>query len=243
MRILIGFSYNGSNYSGFQRQNNAKTIQQTIEDAFMKKLGQNIELTATGRTDAGVHALCQYAHFDAEISFAPEKLVPIAKNILPSDIKVFFAKQVDETFNARKQVKKKTYMYVFNKEEKDLPFLENLTTFLEGDVDEQKMIQSSKKLIGTHNFKAFCSAGSSVRDFERTIYDISIESTKSRLVFKVTGNGFLYNMVRIIVGTLIDIGKGIIMPENIDKMLETCDRAYGGRTAKPNGLYLYNIEY
>ena len=243
MRILICFSYNGAFYSGYQKQNNAKSIQQTIETALSEKLGQQISLTATGRTDAGVHALCQYAHFDADLSFPAEKIVQIAKVVLPQDIKIYSATQVADDFHARKNVKQKTYMYVFNKNQKLIPFLKDTTTFLEHKVDTEKMRQASKRLVGEHNFKAFCSAGSAVTDFNRTIYSVDITESEENLVIKVCGNGFLYNMVRIIVGTLIDIGMGKLDANCIDKMLETGDRTYGGRTAKPQGLYLYSVEY
>ena len=243
MRILICFSYNGACYSGFQKQNNAKSIQQTIETALSEKLGQQISLTAPGRTDAGVHALCQYAHFDANLSFPAEKIVQIAKVVLPEDIKVYSAIQVADDFHARKNVKQKTYMYVFNKNPKLIPFLKGTTTFLEHQLDIQKMKQASKNLVGTHNFKAFCSAGSAVKDFNRTIYSIDIAESEDNVVIKVCGNGFLYNMVRIIVGTLVDIGTNKLSVDCIEKMIETGDRNLGGRTAKPQGLYLYSVEY
>lgn len=242
-RILICFSYNGSAYSGYQTQKNAKSVQQTIEDALSKKLSQTIKLTATGRTDAGVHALCQYAHFDADIKFDAEKIVKIAKVVLPQDIVVYSAKQVPNDFNARFDVKKKTYMYVFSKNKKLLPFEHNLATFLDIEVDVQKMQNASQMLLGQHDFRAFCSSGTTVVDFVRTIYDIKIENTQDYLKFFVSGNGFLYNMVRIIVGTLIDIGSGKLDPSCLEKMLSTGKRELGGKTAKPNGLYLYDVEY
>lgn len=243
MRILICFSYNGALYSGYQKQNNAKSVQQTIEDALTQKLGQQITLTATGRTDAGVHALCQYAHFDANITFPAEKIVQIAKAVLPEDIKIYSATQVADDFHARKNVKKKTYMYVFNKNAKLIPFLKDTAAFLETDVDLQKMQVASKSLLGQHDFRAFCSAGSSVKDFVRTIYSVDIEQNDESLVIKVCGNGFLYNMVRIIVGTLVEIGTGKLNMDCIEKMLKTGDRTFGGKTAKPQGLYLFTVEY
>ena len=243
MRILICFSYNGALYSGYQKQNNAKSIQQTIEDALSQKLGQQITLTATGRTDAGVHALCQYAHFDAELSFPAERIVQIAKSVLPEDIKIYSAIQVSDDFHARKNVKKKTYMYVFNKKAEFIPFLNDTTTFLDCEVDVEKMKVASKYLIGEHDFRAFCSAGSSVKDFNRTIYSVDIEQNSDSLVIKVCGNGFLYNMVRIIVGTLVEIGTGKLSVDCIEKMLKTGDRTFGGKTAKPQGLYLFSVEY
>ncbi|MBQ3493797.1 MAG: tRNA pseudouridine(38-40) synthase TruA [Clostridia bacterium] len=243
MRILIKFAYNGSNYSGYQKQDNAASIQQTIEQAFSEKLGQQIKLCASGRTDAKVHALCQCAHFDCDIKFSPEKFVEIAKCILPEDIVVYQAKQVADDFDARKDVKRKTYMYVYAKKRERIPFTYNFAPFLERCVNIEKMKLASKQLLGTNNFKAFCASGSQVKTFERTIYSVDIEDTTDFLTFKITGNGFLYNMVRIIVGTLMDIGSGLLEEGAIQKMLKTGDRKHGGRTAKAQGLYLFDVEY
>ena len=162
---------------------------------------------------------------------------------MPPDIRVKNAKQVDGDFHARICVKKKTYMYVYSKDKIISPFEYDTVSPLEYDVNVDLIKSVAKNLIGTHNFKAFCSTGTSAINFERTIFDICLEEKENKLVFYVTGNGFLYNMVRIIVGTLIDVGRGKLPDNTIQKMLETGDRSLGGKTAKPNGLYLYKVEY
>ena len=243
MRILLNISYNGSKFCGFQKQNNGVSIQSELENALQKVCNEQISVTPSGRTDAKVHAINQCVHFDTQSKIAMQKMPQAVNTFLPPDIRVNEAKQVDGDFHARKSVKKKTYMYVFSKSKIISPFEYDFVSPLEYDVDVNLIETMSKNLLGTHNFKAFCSSGTSATSFERTIYDVTVEEKENKLIFKITGNGFLYNMVRIIVGTLVDVGRGKLPTNTIQKMLETGDRNLGGKTAKPNGLYLYNIEY
>ncbi len=242
--ILLEISYKGTNYKGFQRQKNTQeTIENYLAVAIKNVFCEDVKITASGRTDAGVHALKQCINFQTSKNI-DVKIIPRALNTyLPQDIRVNDAKEVDENFNARFSTKKKTYMYVVRQSEIASPILWDMVTHCQYSLDEQKINECVKKIIGTHNFKAFSSANTDVKDYERTIYNFTFEKKDNFLIFKITGNGFLYNMVRIIIGTILDISRGNLDIEIIDKMFETGERAIGGKTAKPNGLYLYNVEY
>ena len=242
-RLLLCLSYKGTNYHGFQIQNNGNSVQGELEKAIKQITNENITVFPSGRTDAGVHALKQYVHFDTNSNIKCQNLVNALNTFLPVDIKVNDITEVDDTFHARYNVKKKTYMYVLYKGKVLNPLVADLVAPLEYKIDIEKVRMAKELLKGEHNFKAFCSSGTSVTDFVRTIYDISLEEKDDYIIIKVTGNGFLYNMVRIIVGTLVDIGRGKLEPSIIEKMLQTGDRSLGGSTAKGQGLYLYNVEY
>ena len=242
-RILICFGYKGSGYSGYQKQPTKVTVQECIESALQKFTGEKITIYSSGRTDAGVHAIKQYAHFDTNSNIAIDKIPTAINTYLPQDIRVFKAKQVDDNFHARYDVKKKTYIYVFDTNGVTSPLFYDMVTPLKYDLNMQKVQKAIKLIKGKHNFKAFCSAGASTKDFEREIFDIQVINQGNYLIFKVIGNGFLYNMVRIIVGTIVDVGRGKIEAENITKMFETGQRNLGGKTLSPCGLYLFDVEY
>lgn len=242
-RILLTLSYKGTNYCGFQIQNNGISIQQVLENALEKLFLKPIKVYASGRTDAGVHALKQKVHFDCEISFSIERLSMAINNFLPNDIRVLDAIEVPQDFHARFSAKRKTYMYVFTKGQIVSPILYDLVSKLDFNVNIQTMQKESLKLLGEHDFTAFCASNSGAKDFVKTIYDITIEEKSNYLIFKICGSGFLYNMVRIIVGTFIDIGRGKLPTDVIDKMLESGDRRIGGMTADAKGLYLYDVNY
>ncbi len=242
-RFLICIAYKGTNYCGFQIQKNGNSIQSVLQDCLKRVFNEDITIFPSGRTDAGVHALKQYAHFDTSKNIPTDKIVSALNTFLPNDIRIYFAKQVDGNFHARFNVIKKTYMYVFSTSKITNPLFYDLVEKLDYKVDLQLIKLAIQKLKGEHNFKAFCSSKSSAVNFVRTIYDITVETKGDYLIFKVCGNGFLYNMVRIIIGTLIDIGRGQLGVDVIDKMFETGDRSYGGKTASQKGLYLFDVEY
>ena len=242
-RILLTIGYKGTNYSGFQIQNNANTIQQELENAIKKVCNHNVTVFASGRTDAGVHALKQTVHFDTESNIKEQNLVNGLNTFLPSDIRVFEARQVDESFHARFNAKKKTYMYIYSLNQIVNPVVYDLVSPLKYQIDMELVKKAINLLKGSHNFKAFCSSGTSVTNFNKTIFDITVEEKDEYLIFKVTGNGFLYNMVRIIMGTIVDIARGKLALETITKMFDTGDRSLGGSTASQCGLYLYDVEY
>lgn len=242
-RVLLTIQYDGTNYCGWQKQPEVKTIQGEIERAFFDITGQKIELFGSGRTDAGVHALGQTAHFDLNVPIPVEKLPQILNARLPQDIAILSAKEVAEDFHARFSIKKKGYLYkILNTEEKN-PFVANYYGFVKKPLDIDKMKQCANLLVGTHDFKGFCSANTSAVNFERTIFDIDISKQGQEIFVKVYGSGFLYNMVRIIVGTLVDYSQGKLSLDDVKTALERGDRSLSGVTMPPNGLYLFETIY
>lgn len=240
--ILMGVSYLGTNYAGWQKQDNALGIQELIEDALKEVCNHNVEIFASGRTDAGVHAYEQC--FNCEINFENVNKLPLALNSkLPNDIRVLWAKEVDKNFHARYSAHKKTYIYRVKVDSIESPFDEQTTTYITYNLDYNKMKTASEFLVGEHDFRAFCSSGTSVTDFVRTIYFLNIKQTQNLFEFEICGSGFLYNMVRIIVGTLVDVGRGKISPVTISDILESKSRQGAGKTMPAKGLILKNVEY
>lgn len=240
--ILFGVSYLGTNYAGWQKQDNALGIQEVIEGA-MQKIGiKNAEIFASGRTDSGVHALEQC--FNANIDFSDISKLPIALNSkLPNDIRILWAKEVDSDFHARFSAHKKTYVYRIKIGEVESPFDSLYTTYINGSLDFVKMQEATKYFVGEHNFKAFCSSHTTTPDFVRTIYYFNIVKKDNLLEFEICGNGFLYNMVRIIVGTIIEVGKNKLKITDISKIFDSCNRELAGKTMPAKGLILKNVEY
>ncbi len=244
MKVKITLSYDGTNYSGWQVQPNGITVQEILETALEKLTGEKIKVVGSGRTDAGVHALAQVAHFEREKeNIPPEKFKQALNTLLPNDIKIIESERATDDFDARKCAKKKTYVYGFYVSDVVLPLKERYRTQLENRVDVDKMIECANLIIGEHDFKAFCSSGTGAKTTTRTVYNIEIKENGNELDFFVTGNGFLYNMVRIIVGTLIGAGQGKLGKAEIEKMLSTGERSLGGRTLPAKGLRLLSVEY
>lgn len=245
MRYLAIISYDGSNYSGYQIQPNQLTIQAVIEAALTKMhKGEPVKITASGRTDAGVHAYGQVIHFDSELDIPESNWKKALNSLLPGDIVVFDVKQVSENFHARFDAIKKTYIYTILNSADANPFEINYCAHVKERLNVDLMNQALQDLIGEHDFTAFCAANSYVKgDKIRTIYHASCQRVNNKVVFSVTGNGFLYNMVRIIVGTLIEIGLGQRPATDIKRIIESMDRTQAGKTAPPQGLYLNAVEY
>lgn len=244
-RILITIEYDGTNFCGWQTQNQKRTVQGEIEAALSSFYDEQIQIHGSGRTDAGVHAFGQTAHFDApqKNNFKVEKLPYAINEKLPDDVKILFAKQVDDNFHARKSVKKKTYLYKAYVSHFLSPLDRSRKMRIFPEPNLAAMKEAASLLIGEHDFCAFMSAGSQIKDTIRTIYEINIKKNQNDFTFEICGNGFLYNMVRIIVGTLIEIGQGRLSQTNITKALETGERKFAGKTAQPQGLYLKNVKY
>lgn len=244
MRILITVEYYGSNYAGWQRQKNALAVQQVLEESLGLILQSKIVLCASGRTDRGVHALNQKAHFDYEGKFPVEKIARSVNTTLPDDVRVLKAERVPDDFHAQYSVKRKTYLYrmYFSR---TLHPVKNLLSaqIAYADADFEKMCAACRDLVGTHDFAAFAATGSHVQNTVRTVYDAVLRRNGEDMEFEITGNGFLYNMVRIAVGTLVWIGIGKLPQSAILDMLESGDRTKGGKTLPPRGLYLKNVEY
>ena len=210
---------------------------------------EKISIVGSGRTDSGVHALSQSAHFETSCEkfltnkkFDEKKLVNALNANLPLDINILSAKKVKDSFHARFDVKEKTYVY--HLQVGNNPLLSGLAGSVKKMPNLSLMKEASKFLVGEHNFKSFACARTEVENFVRTIYSIKISApTKNEFIFELRGNGFLYNMVRIIVGTLVDVGTGKILPEEIKTILEAKDRTKAGKTAPAEGLYLKAVKY
>lgn len=242
-RYKCTIEYDGKNYSGFQVQQNANTIQQELEKAFSTLFGTETKITASGRTDSGVSARGQVIHFDSATDIPAEKIPFAIKIFLPDDISVLDCSQVNSDFHARFDAKSKTYSYKICFTKLARPLYSKYYQY-PYKIDFDLLNAALQKIKGKHNFKAFMSTGSDVTTFEREIFDISLnELEKDCYQIKITANGFLYNMVRIIVGLVLDIARGHIPIENIDKMFKTGDRSFGGHTAPPEPLCLEEVFY
>lgn len=242
-RILLTIEYDGTAYCGWQKQPNQKTIQGEIESAIFRSIGENVEIFGSGRTDAGVHAYNQSAHFDLEAPVPISKLADILNNALPCDISIKKAEIVEEQFHARFSIKKKGYLYkIYNSPQKDV-FLSNRTAWIKKELNIEKMREAGNMLVGKHDFHGFCSTNTCVNDFVRTIYDIEINKEGNFIKIKVLGSGFLYNMVRILVGTMVDYSLGKLSKNDIEIALKTGNRACSGQTMPACGLYLNETIY
>lgn len=241
--IKLKIAYDGNNYHGWQTQLNRATIQETIEDAISVVTKQKINLTGSGRTDSGVHAMGQIANFTADTNI-PENKIKIALNsILPLDIRIIESEDVPLNFNSRFDAHDKTYMYQIYNDKVWCPFYSRYSCFVPSNLDYENMERAVRSLIGTHDFKGFMAANSDVKTTVRTVYKAYLTKEDKLIKLYINGNGFLYNMVRIIAGTLIDIGKGIKDAECIEKSIIDKDRTMLGQTAEPQGLFLMNVNY
>lgn len=235
--------YVGTAYCGWQRQNNALSVQQVLEEAFFALCGEKVVMHASGRTDAGVHAKGQRVHFDSETKIPAEKL-PFALNTkLPWDVKVREAIVVDSDFDARFSVRRKTYVYNFYCTPHVDPFLYPISAHLPLKPDIEKMKNVAKVIEGEHDFKCFQASGGHVKTTVRTVYSIDISENNGSYRIAVTGNGFLYNMVRIIAGTLYYAGINRLTENDVRKAFETGDRELLGITLEAKGLCLEEVVY
>lgn len=242
-KFLITIQYLGKNYAGFQVQENEKTIQGEIEKVLQKCLNEKIEIFASGRTDAGVNAFAQTAHFESGTTIPAEKIPFVLNQELPNDIKVLDCKEVDSDFHARFDVKKKTYIYKTYFSKHLMPILNQGSYWLKKQPNMKDMLKCAKLLEGKHNFKCFMSSGGQQKTFERIIYYIDIKQSGNEITFEVCGNGFLYNMVRIIVGTLLEVGYQRKTLEDVSLALEKQDRTLAGFLVPAHALYLKEVKY
>ena len=243
MRYALLLSYDGTNYGGWQIQKNAVTVQQKLTQALEDMLGYKVNVTASGRTDSGVHARAQVCHFDAETSIPAEKLAGALNARLPEDISVLQTVVAPEGFDAQSSAKRKTYCYRFYTSESRQPLNDRYSVHIKHSVDFNKLEYSAKIFEGEHDFKAYCASGSQVKTTVRTIYAIKVEASGCNIAISVTGNGFLYNMVRTLVGTMIYYASGRLTEDDIMKTITKCDRNFVGKTMPAKGLTLESVEY
>lgn len=257
-RILLRVAYDGTNYHGWQVQPNAKTIEGELNRVLTQITGEKIQVTGASRTDAGVHALGNVAVFDTASKIPAEKFSYALNQRLPEDIVIQSSLQVADDFHPRHCDCCKTYEYDILNRTFPLPAYRNTAYFLYGDLDLDAMRRACQAFPGEHDFASFCAAGAQVQTTVRTIYSLEVleqplavtgrgvssqRSPERLLTIRVRGNGFLYNMVRIIAGTLVEVGRGHIRPEEVEGIIAACDRAKAGPTAPARGLRLVEIKY
>lgn len=246
MRILLTIEYDGKNFNGWQIQPGLRTVQGTLKDALEEIFGQEISLQGSGRTDAGVHALGQKAHFDIEKCPITMARLPLAVNVkLPDDVSVVAAEEVPDTLEAQYSAKRKTYRYDFYLSRIDRPLWNRAAQvkYSPQKFDVSLAKKALLKLVGTHDFKAFSSTGRPTPDTTRTIFDAHLEKNGDYYSLFITGNGFLYNMVRIIAGTVVEIALSLRPLSDIDDAFATGNRLKCGKTYPPQGLTLLSVEY
>lgn len=242
-RYLFCISFNGAAYCGWQVQKNGVAVQEVVQDALERILGLRHNIVACSRTDAGVHANNFYFHMDLELKIPVLDFIFALNNVLPADIVIKSIVLVKDWFHARYSCRCKEYIYkVYVKPLKN-PFLKDLVLPYGRSLDIDNIIKASKFFLGRHNFTSFCSSKCYVQDKVRTIYSIDIKSEDDIVTFKIKGDGFLYNMVRIMIGTLIEVSEGRFCSSDIKDILKNTNRKYAGRTVKASGLYLNEVYY
>lgn len=242
-RILLTISYDGTAYSGWQLQENGPSIQGETERALEQALGHFVRVTGASRTDAGVHALGQRAHFDVCSSIPTEKYPFVLNRYLPADIRVLRAQDVPADFHARFQAAGKLYTYRMHNAAHASALYRHLTAHVPVRLDEDAMRRCGLKILGTHDFSAFAAAGGQAKTTVRTMDFFDLERSGDEVTMRIHGNGFLYNMVRIIAGTLIDVGHGKLDEQCIARALKSKNRLDLGATAPACGLELTKVEY
>ena len=248
MRYVLKIAYDGTGYAGWQRQKNALSVQEALEDGMRRALGADCRVTASGRTDAGVHAAGQICHFDAEgLTVPPGRLPDCINPFLPPAIRVLAGGAAEENFDCSRRAKRKTYCYSLYVSEREMPLKERYAVRLESAPELAALRSAAKLFEGEHDFKAFCASGSSVRTTVRTVYFVRVEESESwgsrDLKIYVCGNGFLYNMVRTMTGELLELASKKREVRSLFEAFETGKRELLGKTMPAKGLTLAGVEY
>ncbi len=248
MRVLIRVAYDGTAYHGWQLQPGEKTIESELNRSLQELFGEEIHVIGASRTDTGVHSLGTVAVFDTNSPMPAEKVMYAMNARLPEDIRVVESREVEATFHPRKKPCKKTYEYRIYCAPTENPLKRNYSLYSRYTYDIDRMREAAAYLVGEHDFKSFCNVHTTAESTVRTIYELSVncaeaEDGSTTITIRVTGNGFLYNMVRIIAGTLLEVGRGRFEPSYVKEMLEKTDRREAGPTAPARGLTLVRYEY
>jgi len=242
-RIRLILEYDGTAYVGWQTQPNGVAVQQLVEEQLARVVGERVAVHASGRTDSGVHALAQVAHFDTTARMPADKFAFALNAGLPPDIHIRYSDEAPEGFHARFDVKGKQYRYTIVTGPHARVFLRNTALHVHGRLDEDKLFRVSQEIVGTHDFRSFMASGSSMENTVREIYRSEWARTGSVLTYDVEGSGFLYNMVRILVGTMLDIAKGTLPEAAMRRALTSGNRSDAGATAPAHGLALVRVRY
>lgn len=242
-RVKLVVAYDGTNYHGWQVQDNGITIEEVLNRTISELVQEDIKVIGASRTDAGVHACGNVAVFDTESRIPGDKFSFALNQRLPEDIRIQESCEVDADFHPRYADTVKTYEYNILNRRFELPSKRLYAAFCYYPMDIERMNQAAAYLVGEHDFKSFCSAGAQVQTTVRTIYAVNVTKEDNMVHIRITGNGFLYNMVRIIAGTLMQVGTGLMEPEQVKEILEARDRSKAGPTAVAKGLTLVEIRY
>ncbi len=242
-RIFLEIAYDGTDYHGFAYQDSEKTIEGTVMEAISKLTGVNCEVIGASRTDTGVHAYGNVVVFDTTSTIPPEKFAAALNSKLPDDIRIMKSCEVPADFHPRKCKTEKTYEYHILNTRIPIPTKSRYTCHCSYTLDEKKMHQAAQYLVGKHDFSSFCAAGSQAVTHVREILSCDVFRDKDEITIRVVGGGFLYNMVRIIAGTLMDVGRGKTPPTDMKKIIEAMDRSVAGPTAPPQGLFLVGMKF
>lgn len=243
LNVKLTIEYDGTNYHGWQSQTNAAAVQDVIQSAIKKITGEECTLTASSRTDAGVHALGQVANFRTESNIPPNKFSYVLNSVLPDDIVIKKSEEVNQDFHAQYLAIGKKYRYLIYNSNSPSALLRNRACYVPQRLNFEAMVRAAESFVGTYDFSAFKASGGSVKTSVRTIANTSLNVCEDIFKFEIAGNGFLYNMVRIITGTLIEVGIGKISAKSIPEIIESRDRKRAGRTAPAHGLYLVEVYY
>ena len=243
MRVKMIVAYDGTNYKGWQVQPNGITIEEVLNKNLSNLLGEQIVVSGASRTDSGVHSLGNIAVFDTNTRMPADKIAFALNQRLPEDIVVQGSCEVEDGWHPRYQNSRKTYEYRILNRTFRMPTRRLDTYFYHYPLDVEKMKKAASYLEGEHDFKSFCAIGAQVKTTVRTIYACDVEKEGDIITIRVTGNGFLYNMVRIIAGTLVQVGGGAIKPEAVKEILAKKDRSAAGPTAREHGLTMMGIEF
>ena len=236
--------YDGTKYNGWQKQGNtSNTIQEKIEAVISQLTGEEIELNASGRTDAGVHALGQVANFKTDTEHDTEYMLKEINRYLPKDIRILDLEKADIMFHSRLNAKRKTYVYRIDNSDFGSVFDRKYSMRFNDRLDIKAMREAAAFYVGEHDFKSFCTKKNMKKSTIRKIYSIDITQNNGIIEIEYCGNGFLYNMVRILTGTLMDVGRGRLKPSDMADIIEARDRGRAGFTAEPEGLFLKSVEY
>lgn len=242
-RVKLTIAYDGTNYCGWQIQNNGITIEEVINRELTRLLGEEIKVIGASRTDSGVHALGNVAVFDTETRIPAEKISFALNQKLPDDIRITNSCQVADDFHPRYCDTIKTYEYRIWNDRFPNPLVRLYSKFVYFNIDIERMEKAAAYLVGEHDFKSFCTPRTQVESTVRTVTEISFFKEGNMITMRIKGTGFLYNMVRIIMGTLLKCGMGMYEPEHVKEILDACDRAKAGPKAEACGLTLMGIEY
>ena len=244
MKYLLTVAYNGKNYCGYQKQKNGISIQEKLTEASECLFGEGVNITGCSRTDSGVHARGFKATLECrQTSITVDKIPTALNTVLPDDIAVLDAEVVSDTFHPRYDVKSKEYRYIIHDGKVRDPFLSGRAYHYPKTLDHNVMNEAASCFVGEHDFASFMASGSKIVDTVRTVYSCNVTREGDMITVSITGNGFLYNMVRIIVGTLISVSDGKIKPNEITSIISAKDRSRAGSTAPAHGLYLYDVKY